>query len=76
MRHTAYADMFLCDEATLGKALCRIEAGLNRYGHRVENIVFDDEVVFAAMKDVMAVQGVNCMLAPASLHGKRVERMV
>ena len=60
----------------VGEALDRIVAGMNRYGHRVENIVFDDEAVFVAMRDVMAVKGINCMYTPAGLHNKRVERMV
>ena len=31
----------------VGEALDRIVAGMNRYGHRVENIVLDDETVLS-----------------------------
>ena len=60
----------------VGETLDRIVALMNRYGHRVENIVLDDEAVFVAMRDVMAVKGINCMYTPAGLRNKRVERMV
>jgi hypothetical protein len=56
--------------------IIRIMAALNKYGHRVENVVFDDEAVLKAMEDRVALRSINCKYTAAGAHNKRVERTV
>ena len=56
--------------------IVRIVGALNEFGHRVENIVFDDEAVLKAMEDRLSFRSVNCKYTAAGAHNKRVERTV
>jgi hypothetical protein len=58
------------------QGIVRIVGALNEFGHRVENIVFDDEAVLKAMEDRLSFRSVNCKYTAAGAHNKRVERTV
>jgi len=58
------------------QGVLKIMAALNKYGHRVENVVFNDKAVLRTMEDRVAFRSMNCKYTAAGLHNKRAERTV
>jgi hypothetical protein len=48
----------------------------NSYGHKIEQIIFDDERIFTSMKSEMGKRGVLVTSTPNGLHNKRAERYI
>ena len=49
----------------VGEGLMRIVEAMNKYGHKVTRIVFDDEAVFVAMEERLAKRNLECTYTPA-----------
>ena len=58
------------------EGIMRIVGAMNKYGHKVMRIVFDDEAVFVAMEERLAKRNLECTYTPAGKHNKRVERAI
>ncbi len=56
------------------EAVMRIIHEHNQYGHKVKNVIFDNEMIFVSIGDELRKIGIEPLYTPAQRHNKLMER--